>query len=287
MGEGGSGAMVDRFDFTLDGVAASVIGRALDVDIRRFPLRVGPTTTDPVRVVKLARMVYDDLESRKLSVSGELNRRVQQAFDLLAEHRVSVALSGTDVHDGELAVHAVTDGVQALAITQQDGRDQLRFTLFPDDDLVGVLAGALPPTAAAPTGVLTVTRHGEQQRSAMAARRQAEAEFDDEETEAFGTLQVQRVVRSRRAMAAGALTEEEQLDEIFSRPRAGGGYFSASGWGRHGERRTTPPVSWLDTDEGRYLIHTSSDGGRVTARYVPAGAGEVAGAVQQVISAVY
>jgi hypothetical protein len=279
--------MVDRFDFTLDSAEAAVLGRAFEVDIRQFPLRIRSTTIDPVRFVKLARMVYEELERRKLSVAGELNRWVRLAFELLAGYRVSVALSGSDVQDGEIAVLAVTDGAQALAITQADGRDQLRFAVFPDEDLVKVLARALPPIGAAPTGVLTVTRDSARPRSAMAARRQAEAEFDDEETEAFGTLQIQQVVRPRRATRAAGLTEEEQLEEILSRPRVGGGYFSASGRGRHGELRTAPPVSWLDTDDGRYLVYTGGEGGRLNARYVPAGTGDVADAVQQVISAVY
>jgi hypothetical protein len=280
--------MVSRFDFTVGSVEATVIGRAVDADIRRFPLRISPTTIDPIRFAKLARRVYTDLEARRLSVDGELHRQVRLAFELLGQHRVSVAVSGSDVHLGEIAVLAATDGAQALTITQADSADPLHFSLFPDEDLVQVLADTLPLLDPAPTGPLSVEQRDGRPRSAMAARRKAEQEFDDEETEAFGNIQVGQVLRARTARPVQSGTDAELLEEILAEPRLGGGYFTAGGFGRHGDRRTAPPVTWLDTEAGRYLVQTSTDGtGTLTARYVPAGTADVADAVQRTISVVY
>ncbi|SFJ82517.1 EspG family protein [Amycolatopsis sacchari] len=280
--------MVSRFDFTLGSVEAVVVGRAVGADVRVFPLRISNTTVDPVRFAKLARQVYFDLEDRRLSVRGELNRQVRLAFELLRDHRVVVTASGSDVRYGQLAVFAVTDGAQALTIGQDDGDDRLWFSLLPDEELVPAIAGALPEAGPAPTGPLSVSRRDERPLSAVAARRQAEEEFDEEETKAFGNLQVNTVVRPRGAVAPPPTADEERLQEIFAGPRLGGGYFTAAGRGRHGERRTVEPVTWLDTEEGRYLVQTSTDAtGTITARYVPAGFTDVAQTVRTMISAVY
>ncbi|GAB3577871.1 ESX secretion-associated protein EspG [Amycolatopsis endophytica] len=281
--------MVSRFDFTLGSVEAVVVGRALDVDVRVFPLRISHTTVDPVRFARLAIQVYHDLEDRKLSVRGELDPNVRTAFELLGDHRVSVTASGSDSRTGDLAVFAATDGAQALAIRQAPGADQLWFSLFPDEDLVPRVVGSLPPADAPPGGPLSVSRQeGERPRSALAALRQAEEEFDDEETEAFGSLQVTSVVRSRRPARTRTVSEEERLEEILAAPRRGGGYFTAHGRGRHGERRSATPVTWLDSEDGRYLVSTGTDGaGTITARYVPAGFPGVAEAVRDMIASVY
>ncbi|HET6504537.1 MAG TPA: ESX secretion-associated protein EspG [Amycolatopsis sp.] len=279
---------MNRFEFSLSTVEASVVGRATGVDIRQFPLRIGPTSADPDRFIRLARQVYFDLTDRRLSLSGELHRFVRLAFELLAAPRVSVAINGSGDRAGQIAVLAVTDGAQALFIDQPDGGDQLWFQLLPDDELVQALVGALPPVAAAPGRVLTVAQQAGRQLSAMAAKRQAEAEFDDEETEAFGSLQIQEVLGSRSSSRNAGYSDREVLEEIMSGPRHGGGYFVATGRTRHGERRSATPVSWVDTGEGRYLVETTTDAaGTLTARYIPGGAAQLAGAIRQMISTVY
>ncbi|WP_236795138.1 ESX secretion-associated protein EspG [Amycolatopsis sp. GM8] len=280
--------MVSRFDFTLGSVEAVVVGRAVGVDARIFPLRISNTTVDPVRFVKLAKKVYYDLEDRRLSIQGELNRNVRLAFELLRDHRVAITASGNDVRYGDLAVFAASDGAQALTISQLDGEDRLWFSLLPDEELVRSVAQALPDADPAPTGPLSISQREDRPRSAMAARRQAEHEFDDEETEAFGSLQVRRVVRGRNSASHSTESDAERLEEIFAEPRFGGGYFTGTGRGRHGDRRSAPPVTWLDTEAGRYLVHTTTDeSGTMTARYVPAGFADVTKAIRTMISAVY
>ncbi|GAA3839041.1 MULTISPECIES: ESX secretion-associated protein EspG [Amycolatopsis] len=281
--------MVSRFDFTLGSVEAVVVGRALGVDVRVFPLRISHTTVDPLRFARLALRVHADLEDRGLSTRGRLDPGVRTAFELLGDHRVTVTASGTDSRAGDLAVHAATDGAQALVIRQAPGEDRLWFSLFPDEDLVPRVAGSLTPADPAPGTPLSVSRReDERPRSALAALRQAEEEFDEEETEAFGSLQVTTVVRSRRPARARAVSEEDRLEEVFAAPRRGGGYFTAHGRGRHGERRSATPVTWLDTEDGRYLVSTRTDAtGTITATYTPAGFPAVAEAVRDMIAAVY
>ncbi|WP_020667011.1 ESX secretion-associated protein EspG [Amycolatopsis nigrescens] len=282
--------MAERFEFTLGSIEASIVGQALDVDVRQFPLRIRNSTVDPVRFVKLAKQVYRDLEDRRLSVSGELNRAVRTAFELFGGHRVSVAITGIDGRGDDIAVLTLTDGAQALGITQPPGEDELQFSLFSDDELVEVLTGVLPAVPAAPGGTLTVRRRADQPQSAMAARRLAEAEHDEDETDAFGNIQLRGVVRpgrsSRRERPAAA-DDDTMLAEILAGPRQGGGYLTANGHGRHDERRSAQPVTWLDTEQGRYLVHTDDEGGTVTARYAPAGRAQVTAAIQELISSVY
>lgn len=277
-----------RFEFSLNTVEAHVIGRAMGVDIRQFPLRFAAMPVDPERFARLAKQVHLDLSDRRLSVAGELNRFVRSSFELLRDHRVSVAISGTGVRTGEIAVLSVTDGAQALLVDQPGRQDQLWFRLLSDDELVDALAGVLPPMRAAPGGPLTVNQQPARQLSTVAARRQAEDEFDEEETDAFGNLQVNRMESTRSSYRNTGLTDRERLEEIFAAPRLGGGYFVATGFTRHQERRPAQSLTWLDTEQGRYLIEARTDqAGTTTARYSPAGGKEVADAIGQLISTVY
>jgi len=274
--------MADRFEFQLGVVEALVVGRATGADIRQFPLRTGHLPVDPVRYVQVAKQVYAALEDRRLSVSGELQPGVRAAFELLAHHRVALAVSGVDGLGADIAVLALTDGAQALGITQSAQTDDLLFSLFEDEELVDVITGVLPPAEAAKTGKHSVRHQAMPTMSAMAARRIAEAEFEEEETDAFGNIEVRSVVRpGRRPRQA---PDVAVLERVLAEPRLGGGYLVATGTGRHGERLTGEPLSWLDTADGRYLVHTTGD---LNAEYVPAGRADVARAVRELIAAVY
>lgn len=279
--------MVSRFDFTLNSVEAVVVGRGVGVDVRVFPLRISNTTIEPDRFLRLAGIVASDLQERQLTTRGGLHPEVRRAFALIADHRVAVTASGTSVDHGDVTVYAVSDGAQALTIGQAPDEDTLYFTLLPDEEFVSLIAESLPPADPAPTRTLTVSRQAGRQLSAMAARRIEQKEFDEEETEAFGNLEVAGVIGSRGRRTPRRDADEMELDEILAGPRLGGGYFTATGRTRHGERRTTAPVSWLDVESGRYLVHTTDESGTFTARYVPAGFSGVTAAVQGLISAVY
>ncbi|GAA3565327.1 ESX secretion-associated protein EspG [Amycolatopsis ultiminotia] len=282
--------MADRFEFVLDVVESLVIGQATGGDIRQYPLRIGTVPADPVRFVRVATQVYREVEDRRLSVHGELHPGVRTAFGLLAKPRVSVAVSGVDGLGADIAVLALSDGRQALGITQDPRTDDLLFSLFADEDLVEVVTGVLPPARAATTGAHTVHRQASRSMSAMTARRLAEAAEDEEETDAFGMLEVSGQIKPRRPDPRVSRTPGgvEVLERVLAQPRLGGGHVTVTGWGRRGERLAADPLSWLDTADGRYLVKTSgAESGELSADYLPAGRSDVAKAVQQAISAVY
>ncbi|WP_409489259.1 ESX secretion-associated protein EspG [Amycolatopsis sp. cmx-11-12] len=283
--------MAERADFALGTAEATVVGQALGVDVRLFPLRVRNTSIDPERYTAVIRKVYTDLEQRRLSVNGELNPAIRTAFALLANHRITVSVNGIDGIGQDIAVLTLTDGRQALGITQAHGEDLLQFALFSDEELVEVLSGVLPRMRPASTGRRKIVQKEERAVSAMAARRQAEAEFDEEETDAFGNLQFTGVVRARTDTPAPRNDESdlEVLEKVLSGTRLGGGHIIVSGIGRHGERLRSTPLSWLDTEDGRYLVWTETDeaSGAVIGHYDPASQSGVANAIKNAIADIY
>jgi hypothetical protein len=65
-------------------------------------------------------------------------------------------------------------------------------------------------------------------------------------------------------------------------------FLAASGLWRTGQRRCAPPVGWVDTGLGRYLVEVTTEAhGTTVVTYRPAGASELQDAVRQIISSVY
>lgn len=276
--------MADRFEFTLGSVEAAVVGRAMNVDVRRFPLRIRNTTVDPVRYTKLAILVRDELERRGLSSADTLHPSVRTAMELFTAHQVSVSVTGWNAEQEDLAMVAMSDGAQALAVTQAPKSDTLRFSLFADEDLVSTIAGFLPGTKATPQRTFTVEHRPAPAMSAMAELRRAEAE----ETDAFRNVDVVGQLAAEPNRRPQPRNDTERLAEIMSGERLGSGFLAATGRRRTGEHRSAPPVGWLDTGEGRYLVETTTAAnGATVATYRPAGATELATTVRHVISSVY
>lgn len=136
-------------DFTLDPVELAVLRQAFGVRSRLFPLRLGNVTVDPVRFAAVAEAVDDALDRRGLAEDRQPVAQVRAAFELLADHRVAVSITGAGDRLGEeLTVLAVSDGVRALSVTQPVDHE-LRFALFPHRELVGAVVAVLPPAPAA------------------------------------------------------------------------------------------------------------------------------------------
>ncbi|MEC3980718.1 ESX secretion-associated protein EspG [Amycolatopsis sp. H20-H5] len=285
--------MADRFEFVLSSVEAVIVGQALGSDVRQYPLRFGNITVDPARFLQVAKHVHAALEERRLSADGDLHPGIRTAFGLLGAHRVAVAVNGVDGLGGDIAVLTLTDGAQALGITQAPGEDDLQFSLFADEDLVDVVAGVLPPARAATTGEHTVRRQATHAVSAMTARRRAEADADEEETDAFGNIELKGVVRPAprersRSWRPPAPGGADVMERVLAAPRLGGGHLTVTGWSRRGERLVAPPIGWLDTEDGRYLVRTTTgESGELSADYIPAARGEVAAAVHRAIATIY
>jgi hypothetical protein len=280
--------MTDRFEFTLGSIEASVVGRAMGADVRRFPLRIRNSPIDPVRFAKLAVRVDEELTRRGLSSAGRLHPSVRTALALFTEHQVSVSVSGRNSRGEDMAMVAMSDGRQAVRVVQPPKEDALRFCLFSDEDLDYEISAFLPRVAGAPNGVLTVEHRAAPAMSAMARRRRAEEEAEAEETDAFGNLDVIGSLDAAPARPAGRASDAERLGEIMAGQRLGVGFLTATGLRRNGERRSSSPLGWLDTEKGRYLVRTTTGkDGATVAVYEPAGAAELQKAVQSLISSVY
>jgi hypothetical protein len=276
--------MADRFEFTLGSVEATVVGRAVHADVRRFPLRIRNTTVDPVRYTRLAILVRDELERRGLSSADTLHPSVRTAMELFAEHQVAVSVTGWNAEQEDLAMVAMSDGAQALAVTQAPTSDTLRFSLFADEDLVSTIAGFLPGTRATPDRAYTVEHRPAPALSAMARLRRAEAE----ETDAFRNVDVVGRLEPEPARRPRPGNDAERLAEIMSGERLGSGFLAATGRRRTGEHRSAPPVGWVDTGQGRFLVETTTAAdGATVATYRPAGATELALTIRHVIASVY
>lgn len=273
--------MSGNVEFTLDKVEANVVGRALGAEVPRPPLRLGNTTTDPARLLKLSKVVTNRLAGRRLVVRGELHPDLHAAFRLFGDHRVAVSISGVDGHGADIAVLAFTDGARALRVTQT-ADDDLLFTLFSDDDLVAVLAAVLPAMQAASGSRTTVRTGTVKHRSAVAARRAAEREIDEEETSAFGNLHVVGKVRPSKDRTR-EVTDEERLRDALAAGRLGGGQITVSGNG--GTPAQT--LNWVDTEVGRYLIRVEEKADESLAHYEPASHDDVVRGVRRAVSAAY
>lgn len=143
-----------RFGFTLEPLELSVLRQAHGVRSRLFPLRLGTTTGDPVRLAALMDAVDEALDRRGLSERGRLHPPVLTAIDLLAEHRVAVSVTGAP---GDLTALAVSDGERAVSITQPTD-DELNVALFPARELVPTVVSLLPAAEAATGGPVFVGR---------------------------------------------------------------------------------------------------------------------------------
>jgi hypothetical protein len=134
--------------FTMKPVEVSVLRQTFGVRSRMFPLRLDRLTADPVRRAVLTAAVDDALEKRGLAAAGEVVPGVRSAFELLAEHRVAVSITGSGV---DLTMLAVSDDVRAVLVTQRPD-DELRFSLFPAGELVSEVVAVVPPAQAASDG---------------------------------------------------------------------------------------------------------------------------------------
>lgn len=236
----------DRFGFTLEPLELSVLRQAHGVRSRLFPLRLGTTTGDPVRLAALMDAVDEALDRRGLAERHQpapgrqtsdvrLLPSVVRVFELLAEHRVAVSITGAP---DDLTALAVSDGEWAVTITQAID-DELTFALFPAEELVPTVVSLLPAARAASGGPVVV---------------------------------------GRDFVGAGA----DRLAAELSGRRVGGGLLVASGRGRHG--MWSDMLGWVDTPRGRHLVRTATDrSGNFAARYQPAGPAELAAAITELL----
>ncbi|MFD8494231.1 ESX secretion-associated protein EspG [Amycolatopsis sp. NPDC059657] len=281
--------MANRFAFTVNTVQAQILGRAHNVDVRRFPLELPGLGHDPAHLVTLAGVVSQELDKQGLSRRGRLLPAAREAFALFADDRVSVAVTGIDGTDQHFAALGLSDGAQGMTVFQYAEQYVWEIDLMPDESWIPDLVALLPEQPAAPHRPLSVTTPATAASSAYATRQAAERAHEEDETAAFGGMRVQSVVRPPvNPFHRRGRSDAEMLADILSQPRFGSGRFLISARDRHGRNHVADPFGWLDTDDGRYLVHThiEPDGSHTTS-YASADHHDVADAIRTAIGTVY
>lgn len=276
--------MSETFEFTLGSVEADIVGQALGVNVRLFPLKLRNTTTDPTRRHRLTALVAEQLVDRSLATSTALHPSVRRAFGLFADHRVSGSISGVDGFGDTIAVLVLTDGAQALGVTQNAESDDLLFSLFSDDEIVDVLSGVLPQMPPVAGSEVVLRARADAHATAWDARKAAERAEDEEETDAFGNLEVAgRVDAPRGARRGFRAGDEERLRQAMAGRRLGVGSIQVSGRGGAASRSW----GWLDTEDGRYLVLSEREHDEQVITYKPASRADVAGAFRDALARAY
>ncbi|MGM1064413.1 ESX secretion-associated protein EspG [Saccharothrix sp. Mg75] len=230
-----------------------VLGEALRIDVRRFPLAIGHHGASREERVRLVERVGRDLTGRGLVRGGDPVPAFAEVLHLLARGPVSVALVGTAGQARPVGLAVVDDraGVVVVqrgeSVTVRDDRPEAA---------VRALVGLLPAMRPAPGVPVTV-------EEAPPAR--AGEDFSEDFSAVTFTSQVRAAaVRSPAAQRAAA-------EEVLRRPRLGAGYFAVTGRGRDGREVELGTVGYLDTDVGRCAVLSDAGAdGRLAVTYAPA-----------------
>jgi ESX secretion-associated protein EspG len=246
-----------------------LIGAALALDVRRFPLIDVPWHGELLADrARLAEAAHRGLAARGLLRGPRLAPDLERLVTAYARAPLSVALSGS-THDRPYRARAgVLDSVGVLV--DQRG-ERVRLRPFDPAGLVGRVLALVPTMRPGPGPAVTITAPD------TPARRRVE----DEDFAGETFLEQVRPVRD----SAGQ--QWEAVRRIFDRPRLGSGYaavFTRDARGQDGEPVT---VSWLDTDAGRYLaLPERGPDGRLHVSYAPADHARLAQTLERLVSRV-
>jgi hypothetical protein len=233
--------------YTLSLPAADVLAQTLDVNLRQFPLRIpyfGEYERDRQRI---AREVFTDLARQGLIHGRDIDPGLTRALRTLSEYAITVSVMGTVEKTRHLYARAAANGEDGVLVVKEG--DRLRVEPIRSTALAVTLIGLLPKLDAAPGQSVTIT-----QPSAA-----------DEERD--GVL---------APVHLGGNTAEQQLriaESYLIKPRTGTGLFTVSGRDRRtGRERTGGHLTWIDTEEGRYLMvsRAPGDDGQVRSTFSPA-----------------
>ncbi|CAM3445759.1 ESX secretion-associated protein EspG [Kibdelosporangium persicum] len=222
--------------FTLSLAAVDILAEALGVECRRFPFQlpgIGDFVEDRVRI---AQAVFADLTRRGLVHDERLDPDVAEALRLMSRHRVAIAVMGTLDDESPLYARVSTDGERGLLVTLED--QMFRFEFVRPESLARTAVSLLPRLRPGHGQSVTIT---------------AKPAATEEKREGFG-----REVRPARTASQAQLLAAQ---EMLRKPRTGAGYFVVSVMDRAGRETRAPGLSWLDTEEGRYMAQAHPDDG--------------------------
>jgi ESX secretion-associated protein EspG len=221
--------------FTLSLAAVDILAEALGVDCRRFPFRlpgIGDFADDRVRI---AEAVFADLSQRRLVRNDKLDPAVADALRLMSRYRVAIAVMGTLEPESGLYARVSSDGERGLLVVQ-DGQ-MFGFDFIRPESLARTAVSLLPNVRPGHGQSVTIT---------------ASPAEPAEQPEGFS-----RPVRPARTASQSQLAAAQ---EMLRRPRTGAGYFVVSAVDRDGREHEAPGLSWLDTDDGRYMAQAHGNG---------------------------
>lgn len=247
-----------------------MVGRALGVNVWRFPFERPRLTADPARMASVVGDVVADLAERGLSRGGELDARMRAGFSLFGTARVSIGVAGADETGTRFAVLGLADGRDELIVALQD--NSFTVDLYDDAGMPGNVVRALPSVA-------TDTRQPTLRVPAAPAGRPAPRSDDD----FFGAAGIgQRVMAAPTVARRGS--EVDAVARLLAGPRRGGGVIAIDGLLRDGGRGRGPRLSWVDTKDGRFLVEKQPDAESGKVIYAPVDQQRLTSTLQQHIA---
>ncbi|TCO65068.1 ESX secretion-associated protein EspG [Actinocrispum wychmicini] len=222
--------------FTLSAAAVDIVAEALGVDCRRYPFQVSGIGDFVEERVRIAQAVFADLARRGLVRDERLDPDVAEALRLMARYRVAIAVMGT--LDDESGLYArVSAGTDRGLLVIQEGQ-MFRFEFISPESLARVAVSLLPRLRPG---------HGQSVTITTAAPKPVATE----EHRGFA-----KPLRPARTPSESQLVAAQ---EMLRKPRTGAGYFVVSAMDSTGRETRAPGLSWLDTEEGRYMAQANPD----------------------------
>ncbi|ONI73036.1 hypothetical protein ALI144C_44595 [Actinosynnema sp. ALI-1.44] len=222
--------------FTLSLAAVDILAEALGVDCRRYPFQlpgIGDFVDDRVRI---AKAVFADLARRGLVRGEQLSPSIADGLRLMSRYRVAIAVMGTLDDQSDLYARVSADGDRGLLVIQEG--QMFRFEFVRPESLARTAVSLLPRL-----------RPGHGQSVTVTARPVA----IEEKREGYA-----REVRPARTMSQAQMIAAQ---EMLRKVRTGAGYFVVSAVDRDGRETRAPGLSWLDTEDGRYMAQAHPDDG--------------------------
>lgn len=223
--------------FTLSVAAVDILSEALGVDCRRYPFQlpgIGDFVEDRVRI---AQAVFADLSRRGLVRGERLDPDVAEALRLMARYRVAIAVMGTLDDESGLYARVSAGSERGLLVIQED--QIFRFEFVQPESLARTAVSLLPRLRPG---------HGQSVTISAAAK-----PVQSEEPRGFA-----RPLRPPRTTSQSQLLAAQ---EMLRKPRTGAGYFVVSVMDGSGREVRAPGLSWLDTEDGRYMAQAHPDDG--------------------------
>jgi hypothetical protein len=234
--------------YTLSLRTVDILAQTLDVNVRQFPFEIpyfGEYERDRQRI---AREVFVDLNRQGLIQGGDIDPHLTRALHTLSEYVITVAVMGTVDKTRTIYARAAAAGETGVLAVKEG--ETLRLELIRPTALAVTLVGLLPKMESGPGQSVTITLPNA--------------------TDQRASDEILAPVHATRTADAQAMRLAESY---LSRPRTGTGMFSVSGRDRRtGRERQGGHLTWIDTEDGRYLAlaRPAGDDGQVRSTFSPA-----------------